>query len=98
MDRRAFITAVTGSILVAPLVGEAQHPDKVARVGVLWPGPSVPTSPRMESLRQGLRESGYIEGQNVAIDANALMTNFHLLRMPTLRFGKYFLKSRGPTR
>jgi ABC-type uncharacterized transport system substrate-binding protein len=68
MDRRAFITIVGRSVLVAPLVGEAQHPDKVARVGVLWPGPSVPTSPRMESLRQGLRESGYIEGQNLAIE------------------------------
>ena len=61
-------TAVVLLLLAAPLAAEAQHPDKVARVGVLWPGPSVPASPRMESLRQGLRESGYIEGQNLAIE------------------------------
>ena len=54
--------------LAAPLAAEAQQPNKVVRVGVLWPGPTVPASPRMESLRQGLRESGYIEGQNLTIE------------------------------
>src|SRR5262245_1951891 len=61
-------TAVVLLLLAASLTAEAQRPDKVARVGVLWHGPSVPVSPRMESLRQGLRESGYIEGQNLAIE------------------------------
>jgi putative ABC transport system substrate-binding protein len=67
MDRRAFLWGLTGSLAV-PLAVDAQQLDKVARVGVLWPGSAIPAAPRMESLRQGLRESGYIEGQNLAIE------------------------------
>ena len=61
-------TAMVLLLLVAPLAAEAQQSAKVARVGILWPGPAVPAAPRMESLRQGLRESGYIEGENLAIE------------------------------
>src|SRR4029450_1955883 len=68
MRRIGLAVVLAFSLVFAALAVVAQHPDKVARVGVLWPRPSVPTSPRMESLRQGLRESGYIEGQNLAIE------------------------------
>src|SRR5262245_32217118 len=68
MRRIGLAVVLAVSLILASLGAEAQHPDKAARVGVLWPGPSVPTSPRMESLRLGLRESGYIEGQNLAIE------------------------------
>jgi putative ABC transport system substrate-binding protein len=66
--RRIGLAVVLVVSLLSPLATQAQQPDKVARVGLLWPGPSVPASPRIESLRQGLRESGYIEGQNLAIE------------------------------
>jgi ABC-type uncharacterized transport system substrate-binding protein len=62
------VLALALSLLAAPLATGAQQLDKVARVGILWPGSSAPTSPRMESLRQGLHEAGYIEGQNLAIE------------------------------
>jgi putative ABC transport system substrate-binding protein len=68
MERRTFITLLGGGILAAPLTVEAQPVGKVHRVGVLWPGASPPPGSRMEWFRQGLRESGYVEGQNVAID------------------------------
>jgi putative ABC transport system substrate-binding protein len=35
---------------------------------LLWPGAGPPVSPRLESFREGLRRSGFIEGQNVAIE------------------------------
>jgi putative ABC transport system substrate-binding protein len=65
------ILAATVSILgleltLPPVVG-AQPAGKIERVGVLWPGASPPPDSRMDWFRQGLRESGYIEGQNVAI-------------------------------
>lgn len=49
---------------------EAQTPPapKIHRVGVLWPGAAPPPGARMEWFRQGLREFGYVEGQNIAID------------------------------
>ena len=56
------------SILVAPVVAAAQQPTKVYRIGRLSPGlpPSQP-SPSMEAFRQGLRDLGYVEGQNLVI-------------------------------
>jgi len=50
-----------------PLAVRAQQTG-IAKVGLLWPGAGPPVSPRMESFREGLRRSGYIEGQNVTIE------------------------------
>jgi len=68
MDRRAFIGALAGGLLAAPLAAKAQVAAKASRIGVLWPGASPPPGSRMEWFRQGLRESGYVEGQNVVIE------------------------------
>ena len=60
MDRRAFL-AGAAALLAAPLAGEAQQPGKVYRIVGLWTNPS----PQMEEvLWQGLRELGWVEGQN----------------------------------
>src|SRR5713101_7143033 len=53
------------SLLVAPLTAEAQ-PSKVHRVGFLA-GRSQP-DPSLEAFRQGLRDLGYVEGQNLVIE------------------------------
>ena len=49
----------------------AQPAGKVPRIGYLYPGsPSDPLSQRrLEAFRQGLRELGYVEGQNIAIES-----------------------------
>jgi putative ABC transport system substrate-binding protein len=60
-------------LLVADSLGTAaaQPPEKFPRVGYLSPGsPSDPARlRRFEAFRQGLRELGYVEGQNVAIES-----------------------------
>src|SRR5437870_5662154 len=66
----AFILAV--SLTLSPLgTAAAQPPEKVSRVGYLNPGSS--SDPlrqrRLEAFRQGLRELGYVEGQNLAIES-----------------------------
>ena len=70
IDRRAFISGITFGLLAAPLAAEAQQAGKVWRIGVL--GGSPPTTPEAarpwEALLQGLRELGYVEGQNLAIE------------------------------
>ncbi len=69
MDRRAFIAAVTGGLLAAPLDAQAQQAGKVWRIGVLVPvEPESPTEPNVAAFRQGLHDLGYVEGQNIAID------------------------------
>ncbi len=71
MDRRAFIGTMTGGLLAAPLAAEAQPAGKVTRIGFLSPSsPSNVRNPlRLDALRQGLREQGYVEGQNIAIES-----------------------------
>ncbi|MGI8423528.1 MAG: ABC transporter substrate-binding protein [Chloroflexota bacterium] len=61
------IAASAAVILVAPLPAGAQHQaDKVARIGVLV-GATL-SDPLIDGLRQGLRELGHIEGQNLHIE------------------------------
>ena len=67
MHRRAFLSALSGSLLAAPLAAEAQQARRVHRIGFLFwgdPGPSA----ELDAFRQGLHELGYIEGQNIAIE------------------------------
>jgi putative tryptophan/tyrosine transport system substrate-binding protein len=66
--RRKFITLLGGAAVAWPLVARSQQAGSISKIGVLWPGASLPASPRMESFRQGLRLLGYVEGQNVAIE------------------------------
>ena len=67
MDRRAFLASVTGSLLAAPPAVEAQPAGKTPHVGVLMNLYPPDTDPP-QALRQGLRDLGYIEGQNLVID------------------------------
>jgi len=67
----AFIVALALGMLAAPLAADAQQPVKVPRVGYL--SASSPFDParqrRLGAFRQGLRELGYVEGQNIAIES-----------------------------
>ena len=49
-------------------VAEAQQPKKVPRIGYLSTGDAARESARSEAIRLALRERGYIEGQNIAIE------------------------------
>jgi putative ABC transport system substrate-binding protein len=66
--------AAVPSILVAVVllalgvIAEAQQPKKVPRIGYLSPSDAAIESTRSEPIRRALRELGYIEGQNIAIE------------------------------
>jgi putative ABC transport system substrate-binding protein len=68
IGRREFIVGLGGALFVWPLAVRAQQAEKIAKIGVLFPGGSPPAAPRMESFRNGLRQRGYVEGQNIAIE------------------------------
>ncbi len=65
-DRRRFVMGL-GFLLASPLVAQAQPAGKVPRVGFLYGGAPGP-SREVDAFRRGLRELGYIEGQNIAIE------------------------------
>jgi len=67
MERRTFMALVSGGFLTKSLAVEAQQARKVPRIGVLG-GQSPEMSPPILALREGLRELGYVEGQNIAIE------------------------------
>ncbi|HUE87920.1 MAG TPA: ABC transporter substrate-binding protein [Vicinamibacterales bacterium] len=67
MDRRRFLS-LTAALLAAPLAAEAQQPGKVPRIGYLSSSSATSTSRFVDAFRQGLRELGWLEGQNIVID------------------------------
>src|ERR671923_22216 len=54
--------------LAVAVIAEAQQPKKVSRLGYLSNTDAATDSARAEGIRLALRELGYIEGQNIAID------------------------------
>ena len=55
-------------LLAVGVIAEAQQPKKVPRIGYLSPRDPATDSARAEAIRLALRERGYIEGQNIAIE------------------------------
>jgi putative tryptophan/tyrosine transport system substrate-binding protein len=79
------ITQVVGLVLsfglaFAPLAGEAQGPARVARIGYLVLSPLVdPPSAERQAFLDGLRELGYVVGQNIVIEYRSANWNRELL-------------------
>jgi|SRR5262249_243805 len=69
MNRRAFVTGL-GAILAAPLATGAQQTARPPVVGVVYPGqPSLPpVISGREAFVRALKESGYVEGQNIVFE------------------------------
>jgi putative tryptophan/tyrosine transport system substrate-binding protein len=65
--RRAFLGALAGGLLTAPLAAQAQKAGKISRVGFVWDSPAV-WPHALEAFRQGLRDLGWVEGQNIVIE------------------------------
>jgi putative ABC transport system substrate-binding protein len=74
MERRAFL-AGAAALLAAPLAAVAQPTGNLPTVGYLLPGPSqCKLAPREEAFYQGLRDLGYIPGQNITVDRRCFST------------------------
>jgi putative tryptophan/tyrosine transport system substrate-binding protein len=59
---------LTLSLIIAPLAVEAQQERKAQRIGLLAPRSASDALPFHEAFRQGLRELGWVEGQNIFIE------------------------------
>jgi putative ABC transport system substrate-binding protein len=67
MDRRAFLVGGV-TALAAPLAAEAQSLGKIPRVGYVFARVSSVDQRLWDEARQGLRELGYVEGQNITLE------------------------------
>ena len=74
MERREFI--IGGLAMAAPFAAHAQQPTiRVAHIGIIDDDP-----PLWDHFRQGLRDLGYVEGQNILIDYRSAQGDFDQLR------------------
>ncbi len=71
IERRTFLATIAGGLLAVPLAAGAQQPSTVARVGFLYFGSrkGPVASGRYTAFLEGMRELGYVEGQNLTIEA-----------------------------
>ena len=67
MKRREFITLL-GGVAAWPLAARAQQAGKVYRIGMLEPLSATLNVANINALREGLRQRGYAEGQNLVIE------------------------------
>jgi putative ABC transport system substrate-binding protein len=67
MDRRGFIWALAGGLLVAPRLAGAQPLEKPYRIGMLERTSATTNAANVNGFRQGLRDLGYVEGQSFFI-------------------------------
>src|SRR6516165_6310495 len=66
--RRKFLATLGGAAAAWPLAARAQQGERVRRIGYLGFGPASAWSTRVEALRAGLRDLGWVEGKNIVIE------------------------------
>jgi putative ABC transport system substrate-binding protein len=85
------------SLLLAPLAAEAQRPGKVPLIGILALG--APPFYGLDEVQQGLRDLGYVEGENIAFEVRWAAFRFeHLpaLAAELVRLGVDVIVTHGP--
>src|SRR5262249_59362232 len=65
MRRREFMALLSGAA-AWPLAARARPAGRLRHIALLHPG--TPPNPNVEAFRQGLRDLGYVEGQNIVIE------------------------------
>jgi putative ABC transport system substrate-binding protein len=79
MRRRQFISVLAGAAAAWPHAGRAQRAGaRTPRIGI------IDDAPIWDHFRQGLRDLGYVEGQNIAIEYRSAEGDFDRLRLAAL--------------
>jgi putative ABC transport system substrate-binding protein len=82
MRRREFITLLGGAAVAQALLGARAQQPATPVIGWLGNGRDLPGAKNLAAFRQGLLESGYMEGQNVAIEYHGFNNQYD--RLPAL--------------
>src|SRR3984957_16275674 len=81
VDRRHFLSALGVATLTWPRAARAQQ-TAMQMIGFLGPGSAESDAYRVSAFQQGLKESGYVEGQNLTIEYR--WAEDHYDRLPAL--------------
>jgi putative tryptophan/tyrosine transport system substrate-binding protein len=81
MRRREFIAGLGGAALTRPLAGHAQQP-VLPVIGLVNGGSAEAAADRVRAFPKGLRETGYVEGENVTVEYHWLEGQYD--RLPAL--------------
>jgi ABC-type uncharacterized transport system substrate-binding protein len=68
VGRRRFLLISLAGALAAPLAAEAQPSARVLRIGVISSGSPASSATSVDAFRQRLRDLGYVEGRNIAVE------------------------------
>jgi ABC-type uncharacterized transport system substrate-binding protein len=68
MIRREFLTLLGSAAVAWPVLARAQQSANLRRIGFLANDPAIPKEPAGKAFLEGLREHGFVEGENVAIE------------------------------
>ena len=82
ITRRLFVVVLGVSALTAPLAWSAQQKRKVPRIGLVMSEPLSAQASRIDALREGLRDHGYVEGKTISIEIRSADGNYD--RLPEL--------------
>ena len=98
MRRREFITLLGGVAAAWPLAARAQQAGKVWHIGMLETITPQANAANFDALRKGLRELGYIEGQNLVMEyrsADGRAESFPALAADLVRLNVDVIVTRG---
>jgi putative tryptophan/tyrosine transport system substrate-binding protein len=71
MNKTIFSLVLSVMLSALSSLAEAQHPKKLLRIGMLAMVPA----PHHDAFQKGLRDLGYIEGENIVVDRRYAMGN-----------------------
>src|SRR4029078_3869479 len=83
--RREFLSLVSGAAAAWPIAARAQQPAaNVARIGYLGSARAAAFATRVEAMRGGLRDLGYVEGRTIISNFDGLNVRISFPRLPPI--------------